>query len=98
MKINEVFIHLLCSVSYISRTVEFSNGFVLIHEAGPQSRPIVITIFARGVCTSVRLSSVRPSPLFKIAQNKNKFQVRIVIATGGTVGLAVWIIDDTSVL
>ena len=32
------------------------NFLLLIHSADPQSRPVVITIFARGVCTSVRLS------------------------------------------
>ena len=37
-----------------------------------------------------------PSQLFKISQNKTIFQVKIVkIATGGTVGLAKWIIVDT---
>ena len=39
----------------------------LIHEANPQSRPVVLTIFARVVCTSVR-----PSLLFK--SHKKKFQ------------------------
>ena len=37
----------------------------LIHLVGPQSRPVVITIFVRVVCTSVR-----PSPLFKFSQKK----------------------------
>ena len=40
--------------------------------------------------------SVRPFPLFKISQNN--FEARIVIATGGTVSLAEWIIDGTHVL
>ena len=68
---------------------------LLFHEADPQSRPVVITIFARFVCTSVR-----PSPLFKISQNKTKqkVQARIVIATGGTLGLGEWIIYVTHVL
>ena len=39
--------------------------------------------------------SVRPSSLFKISKKQNNFQVRIVIATGGIVGLADWIIDGT---
>ena len=39
----------------------------LIHEADPQSRSVVITIFARVVCSSVR-------PLFKILQNKTTFK------------------------
>ena len=41
----------------------------------------MITIFARGVRT------------FQDRAKQNKFQVRIVIATCGTVGLAEWIID-----
>ena len=54
--------------------------------ADPQSLLEVITIFA---------PFVRPSvPTF---QNIAK-QSRIVIATGGTVGLAEWIIDGTHVL
>ena len=39
---------------------------LLIHEADPQTRPVVIIIFA---LVSVRLS-VRTSPFFKILQNK----------------------------
>ena len=47
--------------------------------------------------------SVRPSfrpsvPTFQNLAKQNKVQARIVIATGGTVGLAEWIIDDTHVL
>ena len=57
-------------------------GF-LIHRADPQSRPVVIIIFIHGVCTSVH--------------KQNKFQVRIVIATGRFVGLPERIIDDTHV-
>ena len=41
------------------------------------------------------MSPVRPSPLSKIFQNKAKLPVKTVIATGGTVGLADGIIDDT---
>ena len=44
------------------------------------------------------LVSVRPFPLFKISKKQNKFQVRIVIASGGTVGPAEGIIDDTHIL
>ena len=60
--------------------------YVIDPPGRPQSRPVMITIFTH---------DVRPSPLFKIAQKKNKFQARIVIATGGIVGLAEWIIDDS---
>ena len=55
----------------------------LIHEADPQSRQVVITI---------------SSCYFQESAKQNHFQVRIVIATGGTVGLAEWIIVDTHVL
>ena len=46
----------------------------------------------RVICKTIR----RLSPLFKISLNNN-FQVKKVIATGGTVGLAEWTIDDTHV-
>ena len=38
---------------------------LLIHSAGPQSRPVGIIVFAHVVC-----SYVRPSPLFKSNQTK----------------------------
>ena len=50
--------------------------------------------YFRTCCLFVR-PSVSPSPLFKISQNKKKFQAKIEITTGGTVDLAEWIIDDT---
>ena len=46
--------------------LKVSLGFS-IQEADPQSRPVVITIFARGIRPSVR-------PLFKISQNKTTFK------------------------
>ena len=61
----------------------------LIHEANPQSRPVVITIFACVVCTSVIPS---------VSTFQYEVQARIVIATGVNVGLAEWIIDSTRVL
>ena len=64
---------------------------LLIHSADPQLLQVVITIVALGVCTSVRLSV----PTFQNLRKQNKFQGRIVIATGGIVGLAEWIIDGT---
>ena len=51
---------------------------------------MVITIFSRVVCpdhTSI--------PTFQNLAKQNNFQTRIVMATGGTVGLAAWIIDGT---
>ena len=35
-------------------------------------------------------------PIFQNLAKQNKIQARIVIATGGTVGVIEWIIDDTS--
>ena len=40
---------------------------------------------------------IKPVNLQNLAKQTN-FQVRMVIATGGTVGLAKWIIDGTHVL
>ena len=47
--------------------------------------------YCRKCCLSV-------SPSFQNLTKQNNFQMRIVIATGGTVGLAEWIIDGTQVL
>ena len=58
---------------------------VLIHEIDLQSRPVIITIFAHGVCTFVCLPVI-----FQNLAKQIKFQLRIVIATGGNVGLATW--------
>ena len=63
----------------------------------PRGRPTVMAgsdHFFRTWCLSV-LTSV---PTFQNFAKRNNFQVRIVIATGGTVGLAEWIIDDSYVL
>ena len=54
--------------------------FYLIHEAEPQLCPVVITIFTLVVCPSF--------PTFQNFAKQNKVRTRIVIATGGTVGLA----------
>ena len=59
----------------------------LIHEADQQSQPLVITIFTHVAC-----------PSFTTFQNLNNFQEKIVIATGGIVGLAEWIIDYNNIL
>ena len=64
---------------------------VFIYSANPQSRPVVIIIFAHVVRPFVR-SSVRPSPLFRSSKTK---QQKTMVATGVTMGLAEWIIDDT---
>ena len=62
--------------------------YILIHLADPHSRPIVIIIFAHvSVHTSVK----------NIAKQK-KQRVKIMIVSGGTVGLAEGIIDDTCVI
>ena len=64
----------------------------LNHLADPQSRPVVIIIF-----TGFARMSIRTSSLFKILQ-KTKLHMEIMIATGGTVGLAEGIFDDTCLL
>ena len=51
--------------------------------------PELITIFTHVV------PSVRPSPTFQNLSIENKLQVRIVIAIGGILCLAEWIIGDT---
>ena len=61
---------------------------ILIHSANPQSRLIVISIFAHAVRLYVRLSIT-----FQNLAKQNKFKT--MFATGETVGLAEWIIDDT---
>ena len=58
---------------------------LLIHLADPHSHPVMIIIFVHVVRPSVR----------KNLGEQNNFQVvKIVIATGETVGLAKWIFDD----
>ena len=59
---------------------------LLIHEADPQLRSVMITIFTHGVRLSVT---------FQNLAKQNNFQVRIVVATSGSVDLAVWITDDS---
>ena len=58
----------------------------MVHEAYPQSRPrpVVIIVSAHVVRSYVRLHF-----------SQNKFQAKTMFATGETVGLAEWIIDDT---
>ena len=62
--------------------------FKLIHEADPQSRPVVIIVFAHVVRLYVR-TSVHPH-----FSKQNKFQENTMFVTGETVGLVGWIIDD----
>ena len=62
----------------------FRRSFsILIHSANPKSQPVGIIVFAH---------VVRPSPLFKSSKTK---QQKTMFATGVTMGLAGWIIDDT---
>ena len=65
---------------------------LLIHEADPLSRSVVITIFESVVC--IRLTFRTSVPIFQNLAKQNNFQARIVVATGEAVGLAEWIIDD----
>ena len=65
----------------------------------PQSRPVVIIIFARVACPSVlpfvSLSVNTSVPTFQSLAKQNKLQT---ITTGRAVGLAEWIIDDVLLL
>ena len=62
-----------------------TEGF--IHKVYLQSRPLVIIVL-----TNV----VRPYVLtFKHLEKQNKFHMKTMFATGKTVDLAEWIIDDT---
>ena len=73
----------------------YDTRLLLIHSANTQSWPEAIPIF-----TNVVRSSVRPSvPAFQnLARQDNTIQVKIMIATAGTVSLAKWIINDTRLL
>ena len=62
---------------------------ILIHSADPQSRPVVIIVFARVAHLYVHTSV----PTFQNLAKQNK--VKTMFTTGETVGLAEWIIDDT---
>ena len=59
----------------------------LIHSADPKSGLVVIIVFMNVVRGYIRI-------LKKITQSQNLFQLKVMIATGGTVDLAVKIIDD----
>ena len=61
---------------------------ILIHEADPQSRLIVIIVFAHVVRLSVRHHFSK----------QNNFQAKTVFATGETVGRLSWVIGDTCVI
>ena len=63
-------------------TILVQNKF-LIHEAEPQSGPVVIIIFSHLVHTFHNLAK------------QNNFQVKMVITASGTLGQAEWIIDNT---
>ena len=83
---------ILCLAFYGPCIIRGRNSTkILIQEADPSSWPVVITIFKRGVCF-IRLSVLHFSTSFKSKQILCKI---LVIGTGGTVGLAEGIIDDT---
>ena len=64
--------------------------YLLIHSADPSVTPVVIIAFTH---------IVRPSVAnFQNIAKQNKCRVKIMNATGGTMGLAEWIIDDTSLV
>ena len=60
----------------------------LIHSADPHARPVGIIVFAHIVRLSV--------PTFQNLAKQNK--AKLMFATGETVGLAKWIIDDISLV
>ena len=67
--------------------VIYCRDFFLIHSADPQSRSVVIIVF---------VGAVRPSvPTFQNLAEQNKIQLKTMLTTGDTVGVAEWIIDDT---
>ena len=79
----------------------FQHGWSLVPVIvliDPLGRPTILAGSDHYYCTccpSVRpyvRSSVRPSPLFKFSKTK---QQKIMVATGGTVGLVEWIFDDS---
>ena len=73
-------------IGFISRNNK--SSYFLIHEADlSHSGSEVITIFTRTVITSVTFQNIA---------KLNKFQVKVMIATGVIVGLAEWIIDCAS--
>ena len=64
--------------------------FWLIHSADPQSRPVVIIVFAHVVRT--------PSIHFSKSNKTNFKRKQCLFTTGDTVCLAEWIIDDTCLI
>ena len=62
-----------------------NRHWILINEAGPQSRPVVIIVFAHVVRSSVRLHFSK----------QNIFQAKTMFTTSETVSLTEWIIDDS---
>ena len=73
-------------IFYISKNIANTRtSKKLIHSADPQSRPVGIIVFAHVVSTSVST--------FQNLAKQNKAKTKVT--TSETVGLAVWIIDDT---
>ena len=72
-----------------SKMASDTDSSFFIHSADPQILPVVIIIFAQ---ISVRTSMC---PTFQNIAKQNKRCMKIMLNTGGTVGLAEWIIDDT---
>ena len=68
--------------------IEYIEIYKLIHSANP-TQP------GRDHCFRTCCPSVRPSPLFK---SRKTNQQKTMFATGVTMGLAEWIIDDTCLI
>ena len=92
------FAHCTYLEQYVTHWVLWKTATKLCYcSIDPRGRPTVTAVsdhYFRTCCLYVR-PSVRT---FQNLAKQNKFQARTVIATGGTVGLAEWIIDDTHFL
>ena len=94
-----VFILLYCF--YVLSIKSWHENIMLFD---PRGRPTVTAgsdHYFRTWCPSnpqsVRLSLRMSVPIFQNVAKQNNFQVRIVITTGETMGLAVWIIVGTKI-
>ena len=79
-----------CAVPHLS--IDFAQ---LIHEHDQNSLPVVITIFTYTSCLSVRPSV---HPYYSKYRKTIQISSKNTLATGGHVGMAEGIIDDTNVL
>ena len=86
----------LCDSKFQKENFDFPSRTLPEPTRPTHSRPVVITTFTCGVCTSVHLYALVHFSKFR--KTKQLSKGRIVIATGRTVGLVEGIIDGTHVL